>query len=336
MGEENNTLSLRDALAQGFARTDGMTDDQMLAENNGMSAQDAGIPADGTAPGDTGAAPADMQATETPADGTQPVEPIPQAAQEPAPTPQVQPDANAQMFQLMMTQMQQLQAQNQQLQQALAQQQNAMQEQSQAAENAMDTAMTQPSITVPVLDFNELQYDDDATRAQKIGDWQNALVKSIKDEVAAQYASQLAPIREEYEAKQRQADMAAAKNQLYGDPRFADFRDRDAQIENILSSVPELNGLSADKRYLLGGMIARGMAYQAQPSAEDLVRQVQANPDALRMLDAERARTIADRNGQIPTIMPSAGMSTANAIPENIPKSMDELHARTSMALRRG
>lgn len=341
MGENNNNLTLREAIEQGFA-----------AENNNpafmpqIPETGAGVPA-GEAPqaADAAAAPVQDASTQTqipfdtgaPNDGT-PAEAsaVPQEQPAQAANPAQGPDQSSQMFQIMMEQMRQLQAQNAQLQQALSQAQGTVQEQSRAAEGAMDNAMTQPTVTVPILDFNELQYDDDATRTQKLTDWQNALTASIRDSVEQQYAGQIAPIIAEYQAKIRESETARAKDQLYGDPRFADFRDRDAQIEHILSTVPELGGLSPDKRYLLGGMIARGMAYQSQPTAEDLVRQVQANPDALRMLDTERARTIADRNGQIPTIMPSSGMSTANAIPDEIPKDMNDMRDRIAAAMRRG
>lgn len=341
MGENNNNLTLREAIEQGFA-----------AENNNpafmpqIPETGAGVPS-GEAPqaADTAAAPAPDAAMQTqiPFDtgvqeGAAPSETAAVPTEQPlqAANPAPAADQTSQMFQIMMAQMQQLQAQNAQLQQALSQAQGTVQEQSRAAEGAMDSAMTQPTVTVPVLDFNELQYDDDATRAKKTADWQAALTASIRDSVEKQYADQIAPIIAEYQAKIRETEAARAKDQLYGDPRFADFRDRDAQIEHILSTVPELGGLSPDKRYLLGGMIARGMAYQSQPTAEDLVRQVQANPDALRMLDTERARTIADRNGQIPTILPSSGMSSANAIPDEIPKDMNDMRERIAAAMRRG
>lgn len=335
MGENEQKLSLRDAIAQGFNRTDA-PEEPMAADNAAAVApEDAAQVAE--QPGMTAEQGAALPGTEAPMEAPAaqeqqyaPANPFPQA--EPAAQ---QAHGDPGVMQFLMAQLQQAQAQNQQLAAQLQQAQGTMQQQSEAAQSAIDNTMTQPSVTIPVLDFNEMQYDDDVTRAQKIQDWQAAMVQSITDSVAAQYARQLEPIREDYENKRRIADNNAAKSSLYGDPRFADLKDRDAQIENIISSTPEFDGMSADKKYLYAGLMARGLNYQPQPSAEELVKMVEANPDAQRMLDANRARQIAGRNNQIPTIMPSSGMSTANAVPDQSPQTKDDLHRRIAEAFRR-
>lgn len=344
---EQQRQSLRDVIAQGFERADGeeqqMQDAaaaQAMAQQAEMDAGAADINAAGAqlaAQDAAQGAPQAPQGVGTAQPASNPLDALTGAQQAqvpPQPAMQGAQDGNAEMIRFLMAQLQQAQAQNQQLAAQVQQAQGTVQQQSEAAQTAIDGAMSQPSVTVPVLDFNELQYVDDETRNRMVGEWQNNLIRSVTDAVAAQYASQLAPIREDYEAKQRIADANAAKSTLYGDPRFSDFRDRDAQIEKILGSTPEISGMDADRRYLIAGLMARGLDYKPQPSAEDLVKMVQANPDAMRMLDTERARTIADRNGQIPTILPSSGLGTANAVPDNVPKSKDDLRRRIDAAFR--
>jgi hypothetical protein len=238
------------------------------------------------------------------------------------------------MMQYLIQRLQQAEAQNAQLMAQAQQAQQTVQEQSQAAQGAVEMATSQPSVTIPVLDFNEMQYDDDETRARKMADWQNAMVQQISDSVARQYAGQLQPIKEDWEAKRKAAERESARQAIWGDSRFTDFKDRDERIQQIINANPELQGMDPNRSYLMGGMIARGLDYNPNPTAEQLVQWVQANPDAQRMLDQQRAQAVADRNQQIPTVLPSSGLNTANAIPESIPQSMDDVRDR--MAKRFG
>lgn len=334
MGENEERVvptSLRDAIEQGFARTDGMDEAALNAENNGGMAP-GGVEGERMAQEAAAPAPEEMTA-EAPVTEPQPA-PVPEItgpAQE-APQPAAQQPSLVQYL------MQELQAQRQQNAQLVAQMTQAQQtvaEQSQAAQGAMDTALSQPSVTIPVLDFSEMQYDDDETRARKMGEWQAAMVQSIRDEVSAQYAGQLRPLIEEQKRNERISAEKAARDTIQADSRFSDFAGMDGQIEKILGANHEFDGMDARKRYLLGGLIARGLNYNPTPSAEQIVEMVKSSPDAQRMLDSERARTVADRNAQIPTIQPSSGYATANAIPDESPKTKEDLFRRTEQILGR-
>lgn len=336
--EEKAPVSLRDAIAQGFERTGQMDTAAMEAENNGgmipggiegeRLMQEQRAQAAEPAPDAQAAQP------ETPAPAAQPAAPVPDLVG--AAQPQAQAPS---MTQYLSARLEAAEQQNAQLMALLQRAQATVQDQSAAAQNATDMAVSQPSVTIPVLDFNELQYDDDATRAQKVQDWQNAfenaIVQKVTDSVARQYAGQLEPLLEEQRRNARLSEERAAKDEVWGDERFSDFRDRDAQIEQILNATREFDGMPAKRRYMLGGLIARGLNAQAKPSTEELVSMIKANPDAMRMLDSERARTVADRNGEIPTIQPSSGFSTANAIPDDSPKTKEDLFRRAAQIIGR-
>jgi hypothetical protein len=326
MGEQDERLAMQERIA---AR---------LMENEPQNAQNEEIPAEDQAPVD---APADQGAAPAPAEAAPAEQPtvnpnipevIPQSQPEPA--PQQAPAPGAGMMQYLIQRLQQAEAQNAQLMAQAQQAQQTVQEQSQAAQGAVEMATSQPSVTIPVLDFNEMQYDDDETRARKMADWQNAMVQQISDSVARQYAGQLQPIKEDWEAKRKAAERESARQAIWGDSRFTDFKDRDERIQQIINANPELQNMDPNRSYLMGGMIARGLDYNPNPTAEQLVQWVQANPDAQRMLDQQKAQAVADRNQQIPTVLPSSGLNTANAIPESIPQSMDDVRDR--MAKRFG
>ena len=323
MGENDERTMQERVAARLMASEPQNTDEEIAAENP--------VPVDG--PVDAEAAPAEpAPAEQPPAVNPNIPEVIPQSQPEPA--PQQAPAPGTGMMQYLIQRLQQAEAQNAQLMAQAQQAQQTVQEQSQAAQGAVEMATNQPSITIPVLDFNEMQYDDDETRARKMADWQNAMVQQISDSVARQYAGQLQPIKEDWEAKRKAAERESARQAIWGDSRFSDFKDRDERIQQIINANPELQNMDANRSYLMGGMIARGLDYNPTPTAEQLVQWVQANPDAQRMLDQQRAQAVADRNQQIPTIQPSSGLNTANAIPESIPQTMDDVRDR--MAKRFG
>lgn len=316
--EEKTPVSLRDAIEQGFNRVE----QEEAAEAQGAAPMQ-GEPAPD--PSQAGSEPAAETQAPAPAPAAVPVSEVTGAALAQAPAA----NAPGGMLQFLMAQVQQLQAQNAQLAQQVQQAQNTVQEQSQLAQNAVDTAAEQPTINVPVLDFNEMQYDDDETRARKMADWQNAMVQMISDQVDRQRAGQLQPIIEDWQRNKRIAEDEAAKAQIWGDARFAGFKDRDAQIQQIIGANKEFDGMEAKRKYLLAGLIDRGLNQSAAPTAEEIANLYRNSPDAQRIIDSERARTIAERNNQIPTIQPSSGLSTANAIPDEAPKTKNDLWRRT-------
>ena len=256
--------------------------------------------------------------------------------------PANQPQSTNQSSDLMML-VQQLMAQNQQLQAQLQQTSNAMQQQSQAAENGIMSQFTPEAApqaqqtaedVAPTLDFASMRYMSEEEQAQKMADWQQSVVDYAIRRATEAARSEIAPVRDEYEAKRRIAENDAAKATIYADPRFASFRDRDAYIERIIAATPALNGVDAATRYMLGGLIDRGMS-NLQPheiTTEELVQKALASPEVMKALETKRATEIQKQNAEIPTIAPSSGTGNASPIPESKPKSFEDIRER---AMRR-
>lgn len=253
-----------------------------------------------------------------------------------------QPQPTNQSSDLMML-VQQLMAQNQQLQAQLQQTSNAMQQQSQAAENGIMSQFTPEAApqaqqtaedVAPTLDFASMRYMSEEEQAQKMADWQQSVVDYAIRRATEAARNEIAPVRDEYEAKRRIAENDAAKATIYADPRFASFRERDADIERIIAATPVLNGVDAATRYMLGGLIDRGMS-NLQPheiTTEELVQKALASPEVMKALETKRATEIQKQNAEIPTIAPSSGTGNASPIPESKPKSFDDIRER---AMRR-
>lgn len=246
-----------------------------------------------------------------------------------------QPNQNYDMMQLV----QQLMAQNQQLQAQLQQTGAAMQQQSRAAEGAImgqfapqpaPEAQQEAEDIAPTLDFAGMRYMSEDEQAQKMAEWQQSVVDYAIKKATASVQQEIAPVRDEYEAKRRIAEADAAKATIYADPRFASFRDREADIERIISTTPALNGADAATRYMLGGLIDRGLNY-LQPkemTTEELVQKALASPEVMKALETKRATEIQKQNAEVPTIAPSSGTANASPIPESKPKDMNEIRER--------
>ena len=214
-----------------------------------------------------------------------------------------------------------------------------MQQQSQAAECAImgqfapqpaPEAQQEAEDIAPTLDFAGMRYMSEDEQAQKMAEWQQSVVDYAIKKATASVQQEIAPVRDEYEAKRRIAEADAAKATIYADPRFASFRDRDADIERILSTTPALNGADAATRYMLGGLIDRGLNY-LQPkemTTEELVQKALASPEVMKALETKRATEIQKQNAEVPTIAPSSGTANASPIPENRPKDANELRER--------
>ena len=307
-----------------------------VAENAAQEAENATEPIEQTGR-DTNTAPSenaqDAPDVDVPTQGQTAPDNVPQANQ---------PQPKNQGSDLMML-VQQLMAQNQQLQAQLQQTSNAMQQQSQAAENGIMSQFTPEAApqaqqtaedVAPTLDFASMRYMSEEEQAQKMADWQQSVVDYAIRKATEAARSEIAPVRDEYEAKRRIAENDAAKATIYADPRFASFRERDADIERIIAATPVLNGVDAATRYMLGGLIDRGMS-NLQPheiTTEELVQKALASPEVMKALETKRATEIQKQNAEIPTIAPSSGTGNASPIPESKPKSFEDIRER---AMRR-
>ena len=333
--KEYSMDSIRDSMERAIMEENAAENAAANAEESAVEAETAAQEAENAAEPieqagrDTNTAPAENAQNSPDMANTQA-----QAAPEPVPS-ENKPNQNYDMMQLV----QQLMAQNQQLQAQLQQAGAAMQQQSQAAEGAiMGQFSPQPSPEAqheaediaPTLDFASIRYMSEDEQAQKMAEWQQSVVDYAIKKATESVQKEIAPVRDEYEAKRRIAEADAAKAAIYADPRFASFRERDVDIERILSATPALNGADATTRYMLGGLIDRGLNYlqQKEMTTEELVQKALASPEVMKALETKRATEIQKQNAEVPTIAPSSGTANASPIPESRPKDANELRER--------
>lgn len=327
--KEYSMESIRDSMERAIMEDNAAAEAEESAVDAGNTAQEAGSDVEATEQAGEADPAAEAQTAPNAADTAQ------QTGTETVPPQAAQQNQSNDMMRLV----QQLMAQNQQLQAQLQQTNAAMQQQSQAAENgimnqfAPQTAPQAQQVaedTAPVLDLESLRYKDEGEQAAAMADWQKNVVDYAIRKATEAAQREVAPVRDEYEAKRRIAEADAAKATIYADPRFTSFRERDANIERIIASTPALNGVDAETRYMLGGLIDRGLnnLQQKEMTTEELVQKALSSPEVMKALETKRATEIQKQNAEIPTIAPSSGTANASPIPESKPKNFDEIRDR--------
>ena len=321
MGENNEGLSLRDAIAAGFERVQAEENQNQAESAAGAINQGENQAADTTNSAGTEAN--YTQQTETPAQNqaAASVETVNQAAADVVSPAQNQ--GNGDMMAAVMQVINALRQENSRLSQELSRQQGAVQQQSEIMQGAIESAVAQPQI--PKLNFRELQYMSEDEQADAIQSWQDGVINAL----AERQKAEIEPIRREYEDKRAAAADNAAKMSISSDPRFSDFGENSGEIDRI-AAMSDFAGMSPEKKYLYSALIARGMRNSpaSKPSTEEIVKMAVSNPDVMRALEARRAQEVMDKNGQLPTLSASSGLSGANAMPEKSVKTKEDLDAR--------
>lgn len=321
MGENNESISLRDAIAAGFERVQAEENQNQAEGAAGAINQGENQAADTT--NSAGAEANYTQQTETPAQNqaAASVETVNQAAADVVSPAQNQ--GNGDMMAAVMQVINALRQENSRLSQELSRQQGAVQQQSEIMQGAIENAVSQPQI--PKLNFRELQYMSEDEQTEAIQSWQDGVINALTERQKAE----IEPIRREYEDKRAAAADNAAKMSISSDPRFSDFGENSDEIDRI-AAMSDFSGMSPEKKYLYSALIARGMRNSpaTKPSTEEIVKMAVSNPDVMRALEARRAQEVMDKNGQLPTLSASSGLSGANAMPEKSVKTKEDLDAR--------
>ena len=216
-----------------------------------------------------------------------------------------------------------LQEENARLRAAVQQQGAQAQQMAQAV--VEDKAPKVP--VMPVFDSSRMGYMDETARKS----YEDQYGQQMAEYIRYQMAEELAPLRENYERQKAQAEREAAIGSLRNSGRMQGFDEALPQIERILEQMPSLAAeQDAQKRYTMGYLINRGLEAvnaPAQRAAADVAKEAMANPEVMRLIEAERARAAAEKNAAAVPQSASTGASTAPATPQNRPQNLGE--ART-------
>lgn len=322
MGEtertENTPLDLREQLAAAFADDVAAGDtatDMPAAEVNGDTAAGTEDTADVSgaeqAMPESGAGAAEGGAVSPASD-----------------TPSAMPQASA-MEQQMAMAMQMADRATQalrQMQEENARMRAAMEQQNTLNQEAVQAAVeNKPTPQMPIFDASGWSYMDDDARRKASADFTAAMAEYMR----SQMEGEIAPIKASFEEQREAAAKAAAINTLSGNERMVGFAESVPQIERILSKTPSLAAESnPELRYMLGYLLKRGYESMNTPAAEkpaaDIAREAMANPEVMRLIEAERARAASEKNAGAVAQVATSGASNAPATPVNRPQNFEE------------
>ena len=329
MPEKNEEMSLRDALINAMSA-------DPAGEQTPATEETSEVPETGNAPSETTEEQPGEQVETTGAGELATT--APEMAPTAPPAAQNTPSM-AEMWQAF----QSLVAENQQLKSAMNQQSAAMQQQSQAAEGAImnqfspaaavPSQPTTENTAPPSLNFAEISYLDPQQQQEHIARWQQEMMDYAVRTAAAQLRAEFAPVREDYETNRRIAADEAARTTLFSMPQFADLKGKEGDIEKVIASTPLLGSAEPGQKYMLAALISRGMNSSKGPSTEELIEMAASNPDVMKALETRRVAEIQKNNESLPKVVPSSGISNANAVPESKPKTMDDIRERMYKAL---
>ncbi len=336
--ERNEEMSLREALENAF------TEEAAQEGGTAEAVSSAEVPAAAVTEAEQTT---EEQAAESPV--VSPVEPVGGVPEQAVPQQTGGMPTHAEMWQAF----QQVVAENQRLSRELQQvsmaQNAAMQQQSEAAEGAImgqftpEAAVplqTPPAMSAPpVLNMAEFNYLDPEKQQEMLAKWQQESMSYAARMAAAQIKEEIyrdiAPVREDYETKRRIAEDDAAKATVFAMPQFADMSGKEEEIDRVIANTPLLQKASPEEKYMFAALISRGIHSAKQPTTEELIDMAKSNPDVMKAIEASRVAEIQKNNESLPKVVPSSGMGNVNAVPENKPKTMDDVKRAFERLYRR-
>ena len=163
----------------------------------------------------------------------------------------------------------------------------------------------------PTLDYEALSALDAEPRSPAIAEYTAAI--EAKAVLAAE---------EKYGGELKNAQYANAKYRLAGDAALRGFSERIEAIEKIAAENPALAVLPDEERLRTAYYIDRGMHADENPSAEELLTKLRANPDAMRLCEAAILEKLKTEDK--PAFMALGSAASVPLTPEKKPKSIDE------------
>ena len=321
MGENENVgtpLDLREQLAAAFAADNadaGAGGDPAEGMSSAAAEGEQALPADGTPVSEAGVEAADS------APAPEQNAPVQGSAPEASVGGMDQAALAMQMADRATQALRQMQEENARLRAVVEQQNQLARDTAQAV--VEDRTPKQPQM--PVFDTSGWAYMDDTARQKASADFTAAMAEYMR----SQMEGEIAPIKASFEEQREAAAKAAAIGALGNNEKMAGFSDALPQIERILSRTPSLAAeKNPELRYALGYLLKRGYdavnAVPAQRSAADVAKDAMANPEVMRIIEAERARAVAERNANAVPQSASTGTSNAPAAPQIKPQNLGE------------
>lgn len=229
-------------------------------------------------------------------------------------------------------QLNRLMAEMEQLRQSNNELQRLVTEQSQAREREIIEEATE----MPMLDVNRLAFESEEASRQMQEEYAQKMREYVMDKVMKDIEPALRFAKDGIREKEKSEMLSAFKDvdELQGIDELM------PQLEYIIEHNKWLNSedIPLDERYLTAYMIAKGAngmntPPKTEPTAEELMRYYEQNPEFQQLIDKKRLDDIKDSQ-QVPVMSASNGAVNAALTIKEKPKTWDDAFSRTNAMLR--
>lgn len=143
--------------------------------------------------------------------------------------------------------------------------------------------------------------------------------ETVNDRVAA--------LSEEYRKGIEGVRDTTVKHAFSNSEKFGGFGESIAAIDSLIEKVPVLKTLPSNEKYTVAYLINEGIKARENKgalTAEAIVSLVNSRPDAMRMLEAQRAKELSASYASTPAFAASSGAASIPANIKNTPRNLDE------------
>ncbi|MBP3359935.1 MAG: hypothetical protein J6N52_03705 [Clostridia bacterium] len=228
------------------------------------------------------------------------------------------------------SQMSQLQAQLQSMQQQNQYLQNAMNQMSEQQKEETVEAVMEP----PVLNFNELAFDDEETANQKLAEYANQMRDYTRNDIMRELEPVLSEAKKGIEEKEKLSII----NQMKDVDELKGIDEHIPEIENIIRNNPLFKQeMPMDEKYITAYAILQGIGNiqhpKTEPTTEELLSMYDSNEDFRNALEMRKVEKLK-QNQQVPAMPSSSGVANAAPYIEDKPKSWDDVNRIASKYFR--
>lgn len=142
---------------------------------------------------------------------------------------------------------------------------------------------------------------------------------TVNDRVAA--------LSEEYKKGIEGVRDTTVKHAFSNSEKFGGFGESIAAIDSLIEKVPVLKTLPSNEKYTVAYLINEGIKARenkGELTAEAIVSLVNSRPDAMRLLEAQRAKELSASYASTPAFSASSGTASIPANIKNMPRNLDE------------
>jgi len=195
-----------------------------------------------------------------------------------------------------------------------------------AEEKAADAVQTE-TIAQQELDSDLMPPPSSEELAAMSEEERKEVFEHLVSSIDAAVKERVAALSEEYRKGIEGVRDTTVKHAFSNSEKFGGFGESIAAIDSLIEKVPVLKTLPSNEKYTIAYLINEGIKARenkGEMTAEAIVSLVNSRPDAVRLLEAQRAKEFSAAYASTPAFAASSGAASMPANVKNMPRNLDE------------